>query len=92
MEIYNEVVRDLLNLNGHQKLDICYNEGRGTTVNNLTTRTVKTAEELESFTKKAHQYRATAATDFNEHSSRSHAITKIFLKGFLIVRSYGWQW
>lgn len=58
-------------------------------MNNLTKQPVKTASELEFYMKKAHQCRATAATDFNEHSSRSHAITKIFLKGFgrIVVNS-----
>lgn len=77
-------MRDLLNLSSSQRLDICFNEGRGTIVNNLTQQTVESASELEFFMKKAHQCRATAATDFNEHSSRSHAITKIFLKGLFV--------
>ncbi|XP_066250887.1 protein claret segregational [Euwallacea similis] len=81
LEIYNENVRDLLNLHGGKKLNIQFNEGKETTVTNMRMESIKSARELEVYMTKAQQFRATAATDFNEHSSRSHAITKIFLRG-----------
>ncbi|XP_030763065.1 carboxy-terminal kinesin 2 [Sitophilus oryzae] len=83
LEIYNENIRDLLNINNSQKLEIYHNEGKGTTVTNLTIQPMDSAVELKQYMTLAHRNRATAATDFNEHSSRSHAVTKIYLEGTL---------
>ncbi|CAG9768811.1 unnamed protein product [Ceutorhynchus assimilis] len=83
LEIYNENIRDLLNTKQGQKHDICFNEGAETTVTNLSIQTINSAAELERYMVLAHRNRATAATDFNEHSSRSHAVTKIHLEGTL---------
>ncbi|KAK4887609.1 hypothetical protein RN001_003880 [Aquatica leii] len=81
LEIYNETVRDLLTTNAKESLEIRYNEGRGTTVTNLTVTPVESATELYYLMKRANQNRAVAVTNYNEHSSRSHAVTKITLKG-----------
>ncbi|XP_050308631.1 carboxy-terminal kinesin 2 [Anthonomus grandis grandis] len=81
LEIYNENVRDLLNVNSNQKMEIYFNEGKGTTVTNLTIQAISTANELEQYIRIAQTNRATAATNFNEHSSRSHSVTKIYLQG-----------
>lgn len=82
LEIYNEQIRDLLNPNSQQTYEIRFNEGKGTTVTNLKIKSVGSAEELESLMALANKNRAVAATDFNLHSSRSHAVTKIILKGY----------
>ncbi|KAJ8941346.1 hypothetical protein NQ318_004790 [Aromia moschata] len=82
LEIYNENVRDLLNPTSGQNLEIRYNEGKGTTVTNLIIQSITSARELKTWMATAHQNRAVAATDFNEHSSRSHAVTKIYLQGY----------
>ncbi|XP_018562175.1 carboxy-terminal kinesin 2 [Anoplophora glabripennis] len=81
LEIYNENVRDLLNLNPALNLEIRFNEGKGTTVTNLSIQKLESAEELKNLLTIAQRNRAVATTDFNEHSSRSHAVTKIYLKG-----------
>ncbi|KAK4887610.1 hypothetical protein RN001_003881 [Aquatica leii] len=81
LEIYNETVRDLLTTNAKESLEIRYNEGRGTTVTNLTVTPVESATELYYLMKRANQNRAVAVTNYNDHSSRSHADTKITLKG-----------
>ncbi|KAH1014126.1 hypothetical protein HUJ04_003018 [Dendroctonus ponderosae] len=81
LEVYNEVIRYLLNQHGQKRIDIHYNEGNGTTVTNLTIQPVKSAAELEKFISLAHNLRSTAATNFNAHSSRAHAITKIYIAG-----------
>ncbi|CAG9855333.1 unnamed protein product [Phyllotreta striolata] len=80
LEIYNETVRDLLTTT-LQNLDICFNEGKGTTVNNLQIKQIFSYDDFEHYLKIAQKNRMVAATDFNEHSSRSHAITKIYLIG-----------
>lgn len=81
LEIYNENVLDLLKPNVNQHLEICYNEGKGTFVKNLTIEPVETAEKLKDLMNKAQGNRKVAATNFNERSSRSHAVTKIDLIG-----------
>ncbi|KAF7284478.1 hypothetical protein GWI33_022072 [Rhynchophorus ferrugineus] len=83
LEIYNENIRDLLNINNTQKLEIYNNEGKGSTVTNLTIQPIESAVELKQYMSLAHRNRATAATNFNEHSSRSHAVTKIYIEGTL---------
>ncbi|CAG9764400.1 unnamed protein product [Ceutorhynchus assimilis] len=45
--------------------------------------TIKLAVELEDYMILAHGNRTTAITDFNKHSSRSHAVIKIHLGGTL---------
>lgn len=81
LEIYNENVQDLLNPNNTKTLEICFNEGRGTTVNNLTIQKTDTAIDLKDCMNGALQNRKVAATNFNERSSRSHAVATIYLKG-----------
>ncbi|CAH1366641.1 unnamed protein product [Tenebrio molitor] len=82
LEIYNENVKDLLSPNSTHNYELRYNEGRGVTVTNLQIVHIASAAELKTLMEEAHKNRAVAATDFNEHSSRSHAVTKIHLEGY----------
>lgn len=77
-------MHDLINPTS-PSLDICFNEGKGTTVNNLTIRNVESATELKDLMKDALENRKVAATNFNERSSRSHAVSKIYLEGTNLV-------
>ncbi|KAF5276884.1 hypothetical protein FQA39_LY06435 [Lamprigera yunnana] len=79
LEIYNETIRDLLEVNSNKHLEVRYNDGKGTTVTNLLTKCVNSASELFDLMNEAAQNRAVAVTNFNEHSSRSHCVTKITL-------------
>ncbi|KAB0798851.1 hypothetical protein PPYR_06731 [Photinus pyralis] len=81
LEIYNESIRDLLKLQSKEHLDICFNEGKGITVRNLTINPVHSPQELHTLISRAIQNRAVASTNYNEHSSRSHVVTKISLTG-----------
>lgn len=81
LEIYNENINDLLNPESGVRYDIFYNEGKGTTVSNLRIEPISSAQELMETMQAAHMNRAVACTNFNEHSSRSHAVTKIILRG-----------
>lgn len=81
LEIYNENINDLLNPESGVRYEIFYNEGKGTTVSNLRIQTISSAQELMETMVAAHRNRAVACTNFNEHSSRSHAVTKIMLRG-----------
>lgn len=80
IEIYNENIKDLLNPNCKQQHEIKFNEGRGTIVSNLVTKTVNSSGDMVRLMCEARRNRAVAATDFNEHSSRSHSVTKIMVQ------------
>lgn len=49
LEIYNEIIRDLLDMKSGKSLDIRYNEGKGTTIPNLTVVPISSAKELLDF-------------------------------------------
>ncbi|CAH0546296.1 unnamed protein product [Brassicogethes aeneus] len=81
LEIYNENIRDLLDHKSTKTCEVRFNEGKGTTVTNLTIQPMENASDLKHYMTISHRNRAVAATDFNTHSSRSHAVTKIYLEG-----------
>lgn len=81
MQIYNENVQDLLNLRDDKPLQIQFNEGKGITVQNLKTVDIGSLETFNNYFRKALSNRSVEATCYNETSSRSHAVTKIYLQG-----------
>lgn len=87
LEIYNETINDLLNPHSGLQYDIRYNEGKGVTVTNLRIETVNSAKDMRELMHLAQKNRAVAVTNFNEHSSRSHSVTKIILSGYHKERS-----
>ncbi|XP_029000357.1 kinesin-like protein KIFC3 isoform X3 [Betta splendens] len=84
VEIYNETLRDLLGENPTDKLDIKLNpDGSGQLyVPGLTNFTVQSPEDINRVFEVGHVNRATACTNLNEHSSRSHALLIINVSGF----------
>ncbi|KAG5898855.1 hypothetical protein JTB14_014282 [Gonioctena quinquepunctata] len=60
---------------------VAMNEGRGITVSNLYIRQINYLQEFHEVIQVAQKHRMVAATNFNEYSSRSHAIYKIYLYG-----------
>ncbi|XP_044759551.1 protein claret segregational [Coccinella septempunctata] len=80
LEIYNENIRDLMKIKDEKPLEIKFNKGKGTTVTNLTIMPISSAEELLQYVFQAQQNRSIAVTNFNEHSSRSHAVTKLYIE------------
>ncbi|XP_040897865.1 kinesin-like protein KIFC3 isoform X1 [Toxotes jaculatrix] len=84
VEIYNETLRDLLGENPTDKLDIKMNpDGSGQLyVPGLTEFTVQSPEDINRVFELGHMNRATACTNLNEHSSRSHALLIITVSGF----------
>ncbi|XP_013881005.1 kinesin-like protein KIFC3 isoform X2 [Austrofundulus limnaeus] len=83
VEIYNETLRDLLRENPTEKLDIKLNpDGSGQLyVPGLTEITVQSPEDINKVFELGHMNRATACTNLNEHSSRSHALLIITVSG-----------
>ncbi|XP_045064586.1 kinesin-like protein KIFC3 isoform X8 [Coregonus clupeaformis] len=84
VEIYNETLRNLLGDNQGEKLDIKMNpDGSGHLyVPGLTEFTVQSPEDINRVFELGHMNRATACTNLNEHSSRSHALLIITVAGF----------
>ncbi|XP_033117249.1 kinesin-like protein KIFC3 [Anneissia japonica] len=81
MEIYNETLRDLLSSDPAQKLDIKMSPEGGLYVPGLTMTEVKCVEDVNDVFKNGKKNRATACTDMNEHSSRSHALLCVSILG-----------
>lgn len=83
LEIYNEVLFDLLS-NETKDMDIKMSNPRNPMeiyVSNLTEVPVSNGQELHELMGIAKSNRATASTVGNERSSRSHAVTRIQLRG-----------
>ena len=77
LEIYNDEVYDLLTekgVRGKSALDVRRNQDGRIEVPGLTKEKVNSIDEVMDLLKKGNSNRATAATDMNEHSSRSHMV------------------
>ncbi|KAL9975125.1 hypothetical protein ACROYT_G012243 [Oculina patagonica] len=80
IEIYNEMIRDLLGDDPSAKLEV--KQGKeGLYVPGLTEIQVNNVEELNELFAMGKTNRATAITDMNEHSSRSHALLCVNVTG-----------
>ncbi|XP_030409844.1 kinesin-like protein KIFC2 [Gopherus evgoodei] len=83
VEIYNEVIRDLLGKEPQEKLDIKLNpDGSGQLhVPGLTSVEVQGLREIRKMLSLGKRNRATYCTNMNERSSRSHALLTITITG-----------
>ncbi|KAI8927274.1 kinesin motor domain-containing protein [Entophlyctis helioformis] len=79
MEIYNETIRDLLNPS-QTDLRIHEDRKRGVFVSSLKEEIVTTPKQLMKIVARGESNRSVGATDFNEHSSRSHAILSLTIE------------
>jgi hypothetical protein len=81
LEIYNEVVRDLLVDPKHAtKCDIKEDPDRGVFVSNLTDVVVEKEEEMDAVLSRGLHHRTVGATAMNAESSRSHAIFTVIIE------------
>ncbi|GAA6097833.1 kinesin-like protein KIFC3 [Tachysurus ichikawai] len=82
VEVYNEVLRDLLSKDG-EKLDIKINpDGTGQLhVPGLRIKEVKNFQHIKKILATARRNRITFGTQMNQHSSRSHALLTITVQG-----------
>ncbi|XP_069113930.1 kinesin-like protein KIFC3 isoform X2 [Argopecten irradians] len=83
LEIYNEVIRDLLTPTDDTttKLDIKMNTDGQLYVPGLCIKQVKSVEDVNKVFAMGQKNRATATTNMNEHSSRSHALLCVTVSG-----------
>ena len=85
LEIYNENIRDLLAEHvGDRKLTV-KSGPEGNYVPELTTVPVSGLDEVLELIELGDVNRTAAATDMNEHSSRSHSIVQVFLNSVNVV-------
>ncbi|NXF36029.1 KIFC3 protein, partial [Nyctibius bracteatus] len=82
-EIYNESLRDLLGKEPQEKLEIrlCPDGSGQLYVPGLTEFRVQSVEDINKVFEFGHVNRATECTNLNEHSSRSHALLIITVRG-----------
>ncbi|XP_067416212.1 kinesin-like protein KIFC2 isoform X2 [Emydura macquarii macquarii] len=83
VEIYNEVIRDLLGKEPQEKLDVKLNpDGSGQLhVPGLTCVEVQGFPEIRKILSLGKRNRATYCTNMNQHSSRSHALLTVTITG-----------
>uniref|UniRef100_A0A673UY07 Kinesin-like protein n=1 Tax=Suricata suricatta TaxID=37032 RepID=A0A673UY07_SURSU len=82
-EIYNEVLRDLLGQEPQEKLEIrlCPDGSGQLYVPGLTEFRVQSVEDINKVFEFGHTNRTTEFTNLNEHSSRSHALLIVTVRG-----------
>ncbi|XP_069408972.1 kinesin-like protein KIFC3 isoform X4 [Ovis canadensis] len=82
-EIYNEALRDLLGQEPQEKLEIrlCPDGSGQLYVPGLTEFQVQSVEDINKVFKFGHTNRTTEFTNLNEHSSRSHALLIVTVRG-----------
>ncbi|XP_041125040.1 kinesin-like protein KIFC3 isoform X7 [Polyodon spathula] len=83
VEIYNETLRNLLGDNPNEKLDIkmCPDGSGQLYVPGLTEFKVESVDDINRVFEVGHMNRATACTNLNDHSSRSHGLLIITVSG-----------
>eukprot|EP00057_Strongylocentrotus_purpuratus_P011081 XP_011665555.1 PREDICTED: kinesin-like protein BC2 isoform X2 [Strongylocentrotus purpuratus] len=79
LEIYNEQVKDLLNLTGKDSLPVRWSKDKGFYVENLFTMECETLDDMIAVLEEGLSQKAIATNNVNEHSSRSHTILSISL-------------
>ncbi|KAM6177504.1 kinesin-like protein KIFC3 isoform 8-T8 [Erethizon dorsatum] len=82
-EIYNEVLRDLLGTEPQEKLEIrlCPDGSGQLYVPGLTEFRVQSVDDINKVFEFGHTNRTTEFTNMNEHSSRSHALLIVTVRG-----------
>lgn len=81
VEIYNEMLRDLLVVEPTTKLNIKQNKDGSHYVPGLTHVQVKNVDDVNEVFSLGRMNRTTASTDMNERSSRSHSVLTILVLG-----------
>lgn len=80
LEIYNETIKDLLNIETHsRKLTLLENENREIVVSNLTKVETTSVEEVMDIIVQGNYNRTVSPTEANLTSSRSHAVLQVYV-------------
>ncbi|XP_071716954.1 kinesin-like protein KIN-14I [Rutidosis leptorrhynchoides] len=81
LEIYNEMVRDLLSTDGSKKLEIRLGTADGINVPEAALVPVSTTEDVIRLMNMGHNNRAVGSTAMNSRSSRSHSCLTVHVSG-----------
>ncbi len=81
VEIYNETLRDLLSAEDSGNIKISHQSDGTTILSNARTVPVKSHQDIFGALKQAARVRSTASTASNEHSSRSHSVFSLSVRG-----------
>ena len=81
-EIYNENIIDLLGSasSNKQGLELKESPDTGVYIKDLTTKVVKSVEEIDAVLRQGHKNRSVGATLMNQGSSRSHAVFSVVIE------------
>ncbi|KAJ3304161.1 Kinesin-like protein kif3b [Kappamyces sp. JEL0829] len=90
LEIYNEEIRDLLNING-KRLEIKERPDTGVYVKDLSSHVIKTIEEMDQLMSMGNKNRSVGFTEMNATSSRSHSIFTITVEASELDEATGDQ-
>jgi kinesin family protein 18/19 len=80
IEIYNETIRDLLNPNDSESLDVREDSIKGVKIVGVTEFQANSVEEVMTIVKKGNKNRTQEPTNMNEESSRSHAVLQVMVE------------
>ena len=82
LEIYNEEIKDLLEPKKDKKLDrIQVDPQMGVVVDGLACEPVDSAKAVEDAVARGQKNRSVGCTNMNEHSSRSHLVLRLYIRG-----------
>ncbi|KAL0236681.1 hypothetical protein PCE1_000079 [Barthelona sp. PCE] len=90
LEIYNEVIKDLLNP-AHDNCDIREDPEKGICVSDLTAYELESADMMVQYLKKGNSNRSISPTEANAVSSRSHAVLQVLIERTEVASSESTQ-
>ena len=80
IEIYNEIIKDLLSVNSNNVVDLISDAKKGLILRNALIKKVSNESEAFNLIMKGNKNRTEKNTDYNNNSSRSHAILNIYIE------------
>ena len=80
IEIYNEIIKDLLSVNNNSIVDLISDSNKGLILRNALIKQVSNECEAFNLIMRGNKNRTEKNTEYNNNSSRSHAILNIYIE------------
>ena len=80
IEIYNEIIKDLLSMNSNSIVDLISDANKGLILRNASIKQVSNEREAFNLIMRGNKNRTEKSTEYNNNSSRSHAILNIYIE------------
>ena len=80
IEIYNEIIKDLLSVNNNSIVDLISDSNKGLILRNALIKQVSNEREAFNLIMRGNKNRTEKNTEYNNNSSRSHAILNIYIE------------